>query len=247
MRHYKYANPLFIVTCLFVFFGACSRSASSEGRVEAVEGDIVTTENSPQFAQDCADIGKMYCSVFGVLVSRGDFNADLRPQDAESAQAFLRRVLAEHALRRDCRLASSEYGIAEDQVLYFCREPKGVESIFCIRCLCDNFLEIRYCPANAPEDTSIGITFRMDSSEKAEYYSVLADVLAQTDPEHAKEFRQQAVAARLPSLVGYGLLIAVPGVVVLVAIVSLWRSLRKPKPTAATEVDPPSASDGATT
>ena len=111
-------------------------------------------------------------------------------------------------------------------------------------------VEVVYHPANESENESIGSVFQLGKEGEAEYYSFLADWLAEEEPDLAEEFRKKAAAIRGPRILGYGLLIAVLAVVVLVAIVSLWRSLRKPKSiaidTAGAEANPPPPSDGPT-
>ena len=218
----RFLTPLFGPLIFLLWLPAiCNVSARGEPRANLEEASIVTAENSPQFAKDCGDIDNLRCLVLGL--SPGGINANIAPQDAGPAHSLLKRLLAEHSLRRDFDLPSSEHLIVDEHVLHFVRGPKSGDAIFSSRFFLEGLVELVYHPADKPKDEPIAAVFQLDKRSEAEYYSVLADCLAESNPEESRKFWWKAAAIRFPSRFGCGILV----LTVLVTVLSIWISRRK--------------------
>ena len=209
-----------------------SRSAtarSDDDMTAGTAGDFLTTENSSDLDRDCRAIESYCCSVWvNWRGETGSVEGKLRPDEAQSAHAFLRKLLAQFPLRRDCYFGSHHFNMASDQGIAFRSPHRGRGSVFVLRLYPGNHMELEYNPTNESEETSIGATFDLTSEIEPRYYSVLAECLANTEPHLAGEYRRKATVIWLSAFAPYLLLLAILAAIAIVPVVLFWGS-RSPK------------------
>ena len=219
MNHYRTLSALTVIcftTLPVAGIAEISRAPSAE---EATATEFVTRDNSPQFVKDCETIDGLPCNVWAGECRTGVW---LNPEEAKLAHAFLRRLLAEHPVRRVCRFHSRHCNMAEEDGITFWDPAVDKGPGFTIERFFGEYAELYYAPPDASEDSSMGTTFTLSRNETEEYYWVLADCLAEAEPELAEEFRQKATMIRGPGYAGYVVPLAALAIFVLVAIVSFW-------------------------
>ena len=225
--------------CVFLLVGVVpSRSATARSDDDMTAGDFLTTENSSDLDRDCRAIESYCCSVWvNWRGETGSVEGELCPDEAQSAHAFLRKLLTQFPLRRDCYFASRHFSIASDQGIAFRSPHRGRGAVFVLRLYPGNHMELEYNPTNESEETSIGATFDLTSEIEPRYYSVLAECLANTEPHLAGEYRRKATVIWLSAFAPYLLLLAVLAAIAIVPVVLFWGS-RNPKTKSSDLSDP---------
>ena len=221
---------LFVTPLVCVSVAVCAYSPTSTADGSSTEdarrAEIVTTETSPQFAKDYAEIDEFYCSIWNL--GKGGMDVDLEPQKAERAHEYLKRLLAAHPVRRNYSPPSDSVHLLDDYSISFGRKAGDEDTVFILRFYDGSHMEIGYFPADEPDNYSIGRTVVPRGLAEAENYAVLADCLADAEPHLAGECRRKANAIWGSALGPYVLLLVILVAIIIVPVV-LFLGSRNPK------------------
>ena len=210
------------IACFVLLAIVSGELSAQEGDTEGSNGgDVVTVENSPQFAKDYADIDNLDCETWG-YEGHEELEANIPAREAQSAHDFLKDLLEAYPLRPHQHYLTDSWGLPNSELAF---KDESDDTVFAIRLYYDEqIMELGYYPRDDSEHRSIGAQFKLSSTVALDYYSAMADCLAKPRPKAAAKFRSKAVAIWFPRLMWGVVLVGGLGAVVLSAIVPFWRS-----------------------